>query len=131
MSARKRQLPPEDVQRIVRHAQDCEPCETCGAVPGQACTAPGPRRTVCKARFIAAMATVKRQDKAAQRTPAQAAILAGLPRIPKAEIEARRTPAGGYSFTRAWAESHGIPWPLPAGWREAVEREDDGAEGER
>lgn len=131
MSAGKRQLPPEDAQRVARHAQDHVQCDACGALPGQPCDRPGAGRSVCKARFIAAVIEVRRQDKGAQRTPGQAATLASLPRIPKPEIEARRTPAGGYSFTRAWAESHGIPWPLPAGWREAVERDDDGAEGEQ
>lgn len=123
-------MPPEDVERIVARAQDHEACTDCGALPGQACERPGPSRSVCKARFIAAAIVVRRQDKAARRTPGQeaelTAVLAGLPKVSRAEIEKCRTPRGGYSFTRAWFLEHGLPYPPVAGWRQAVEREDDG-----
>lgn len=125
MSARGRQLPPEDVQRVVTYARQHEACDRCGALPGQPCTGPGLGRTVCRNRFIAAAIAVRQQDKTAQRTPEQAAILAGLPRVAKEEIEKCRTGRGGYAFTRAWFLEHGLPYPPVAGWREAVEREEE------
>ena len=57
-----------------------------------------------------------------------AAILARLPRVSREEIEACRTPAGGYSFTKAWFLEHGLPYPPIAGWRQAVERDEDGGD---
>ena len=70
---------PEDVRRIVAHAQDHEPCTDCGAPLGQPCTRPGPGRSVCKSCFRSAAIAVRRQDKAAHRTPEQVAVLASLP----------------------------------------------------
>lgn len=124
MSARQRRIPPEDVRRIVSYAQDCEPCETCGARPGAPCDRPGPGRSVCKSRFVSAAIAVRREDKAARRTPEQAAILASLPQLSAEEIEAARSPAGGW--TRETLSAWGIPWPPPAGWRQALLRGQDG-----
>lgn len=117
---------PEDVRRIVTHAQDREPCTDCGARPGQPCTRPGPGRSVCKSRFLSAAIEVRRQAKAARRTPEQAAILAALPRVSREEVEAGRSPAGG--FTRAQLAQWGVPWPPPSGWLRALLREEDGCD---
>lgn len=130
MSARRRQLPPEEVQRILAHAQDHEQCETCGAQPGEPCDRPGPGRSICKSRFISAAIVVRRQDKAATRTPEQEAILAGLPKVTAAEIDAARSPRGGW--TRETLSRWNVPWPPPAGWRQALLRgeDDDAGPGE-
>jgi hypothetical protein len=124
VSARQRRIPPEDVARIVAHAQDHEACTDCGAGPRQPCTRPGPGRSVCKSRFITAAIELKQVLRAAARTLEQQVTLADLPKIPKAEIEACRTPKGGYSFTKSWFLEHNLPYPPVAGWRAAVERED-------
>ena len=68
---------------------------------------------------------VRRQDKAARRTAAEEAVLAALPRRTEAEIEAARSPRGG--FSRAGLEQLGVPWPPPAGWRQALLRGEDSA----
>jgi hypothetical protein len=119
----RRRTSPEDGRKIADYARDHVECQDCAAPPSQQCDRPGAGRSVHKARFIAAAIAVKRQDKAA-RTPEQAEVLAGLPKVSKAEIEAHRTPKGGYRLTREWFTSHGIPYPPPAGWRQAVEQED-------
>lgn len=128
MSPRTRPASPEDVRKIVAHAQQHMPCHDCCAVPGGPCTQPRRGRTVCKSRYIAAAIAIRRQAKAQQRTAEQAAehaaVLASLPRVSGAEIEACRTPRGGYSFTKAWFLEHGLPYPPVPGWRQAVERED-------
>ena len=125
---RRQRIAPEDVERIVAHAQDLEPCTDCGAGPGQLCTRPGSGRSVCKSRFIAAAVAVRQQDKAARRTPEQEAelnaVLAALPRVSREEIEAHRTPMGGYRLTKAWFLEHRLPYPPPPGWRQAVEQQD-------
>jgi hypothetical protein len=128
VSPRTRPASPEDVRKIVAHAQEHLPCHDCGASPGEPCPRPGHGRSVCRSRFIAGAVAIRRETKAARRTPEQeaeqAAILASLPRVPKAEIEKCRTPRGGYAFTRAWFLEHGLPYPPVPGWRQAVERED-------
>lgn len=116
-------LPPDEIRRIVARAQDHEQCTDCGAVPGQPCGRPGPGRSVCKSRFIAAAVVVRRQDKVSRRTPEQTAILAGLPRISPEEIDAARSPRGGW--TRATLARWNVPWPPPAGWRQALLRGED------
>jgi hypothetical protein len=127
VSPRTRSASPEDVRKIVTHAQEHLPCHDCGAEPGTPCTQPGRGRTVCKSRYIAAAVAIRRQAKAERRAPEEAAepaaVLAGLPRVSREEIEACRTPAGGYSFTKAWFLEHGLPYPPIAGWRQAVERD--------
>jgi hypothetical protein len=119
---------PPTSQEIAGHARQHLQCDDCSAGPGSPCA--GSDRIVCRSRYVAAAVVLKRQARTSRQAPEQeadrAAILASLPRVSRAEIEARRTPAGGYSFTKNWAQSHGIPWPLPAGWRKAVERDDDG-----
>jgi hypothetical protein len=125
VSARRQRTSPEDVQQIVARALDCESCSDCGAAPGEPCVRPGPGRTVCKSRFIAAAIALSREARAGQRTPEQDAVLAGLPKVSRAEIEACRTPKGGYAFTKAWFLEHGLPYPPVAGWRQAVEREQE------
>ena len=79
-----------------------------------------------ESRYIAAAIAVRQQDKAARRTPEQAAILAGLPRVSAEEIEAARSPRGGW--TKATLAAWGIPWPPPAGWRQALLRGEDGSQ---
>lgn len=78
-----------------------------------------------KTRYIAAAIAVRQQDKAVRRTPEQAAILAGLPRLTREEVEAARSPRGGW--TMAALAAWGIPWPPPAGWRQALLRGEDGS----
>lgn len=119
--SRKRRTPPEDVQRISAHAREQVPCEDCGAAPGESCIRPGAGRTVHKTRYIAAAVTLAQEARAPGSTPEEAAVLAGLPAISAEEINACRTPRGGYSFTREWFISHGLPYPPIAGWRRAVE----------
>ena len=60
-----------------------------------------------------------------EQTAELEAILARLPRVSREEIEACRTPAGGYSFTRERLAAWGVPWPPPAGWRQALLRGED------
>jgi hypothetical protein len=78
---------------------------------------------------------VKRQARDARQAPDQAAghaaVLAWLPHVSRAEIEKCRTERGGCSFTRAWFLEHGLPYPPIAGWRQAVERDDDDTTTER
>ena len=128
MSPRTRPASPEDVRKIVAHAQEHLPCHDCGAAPGGPCTQPGRGRTVCKTRYIAAAIAIRRQAKAERRTPGQeaelAAVLAGLPRLSREEIENVPDPGWRLSFTRAWFLEHGLPYPPIAGWRQAVERDD-------
>lgn len=120
MSPRK--TSPEDAQKIAAHALRL-PCRECGAGPGTPCTEPGRVRSVCKPRYIAAAIEVTKQAKVARQTPEQAAILASLPRLTLAEVEAGRSPAGGY--TREQLAKWGVPWPPPAGWRQALLRAED------
>jgi hypothetical protein len=122
----RRRRSPEAAQQIAGHARDHVECQDCGAAPGQPCIRPGSGRSTCKSRFVVAAIALRRELRDAGRTPEQEAILAGLPRIPREEIEACRTPNGGYRLTKEWFTSHGIPYPPPAGWRQAVEQEDDG-----
>jgi hypothetical protein len=128
MSRRKQQASPEDVQRIVAHAREHLPCQDCGAPPGALCGHPGPGRSICKGRFVAAAIALRQQARAAQRTPGQQAeldaVLAGLPRVSAAEIEAGRSPRGGW--TRNQLAEWGVPWPPPAGWLAALLRDEDG-----
>jgi hypothetical protein len=121
---RRQHISPQDAQKIAAYARQHLPCDGCGAPPGQPCDRPGPGRSVCKSRFVAAAIAIKQEARAARRTPEQAAVLAMLPRVSREEIEACRNPAGGYSFTRAWFLDHGLPYPPPAEWWEAVERPD-------
>jgi hypothetical protein len=119
---------PQEVQQIVAQAAGV-PCRDCGAGAGESCVQPGPGRSICKSRFTESAIAFRRQASARRRTPEQqaevAAILAALPKVSRAEIEKRKTPAGGYSFTREWFLSHGLPFPPISGWREAVEREEE------
>ena len=69
MSPRTRPASPEDVRKIVAHAQEHKACRDCGAAPGGPCTQPGRGRTVCKSRYIAAVIAIRRQTKAEQRSP--------------------------------------------------------------
>jgi hypothetical protein len=121
-------MSPEGAQRTAAHARERLACDDCSAAPGEPCTRPGPGRSVCKPRFIAAAIALKRQARAARQTPEQAAdlaaILASLPRVPSPEIEKCRTAKGGYSFTRTWFLEHGLPYPPIPGWRQAVERKE-------
>jgi hypothetical protein len=105
-------------RQIAEYAEENVRCPGCDAEPGAACT--GEResyRLVCLSRFREGVITLSssKRNKSAKT-------LESLPYVPPEEIESRKTPKGGYSFTRDWALSHGIPWPLPAGWKEAVSR---------
>ena len=71
MSPRTRPAPPEDVRKIVTHAQEHLPCHDCGAAPGGPCTQPARGRTVCKSRYVAAAIAIRRQAKAERRTPSR------------------------------------------------------------
>ena len=128
VSPRTRPASPEDVRKIVTHAQEHLPCHDCGAAPGGPCTQPGRGRTICKSRYVAAAIAIRRQAKAERRTPEQAAelaaVLARLPRLSREEVEAGRSPAGG--FTRAQLAARTVPWPPPAGWLQALLRGEDG-----
>jgi hypothetical protein len=126
VSPSNRRTSPEGVVRIVAYAREHEHCGSCGAAPGDPCDRPGPGRAVCKSRYIAAAIKLNQQAKAARRTPEQAAILAGLPRVSAGEIEAARSPRGGW--TRETLAAWGIPWPPPAGWLQALLREEDGSD---
>ena len=130
MSPRTRPASPEDVRKIVAHAQERLPCHDCGAASGGPCTQPGRGRTVCKSRYIAAAVAIRRQAKAERRTPEQEAelaeVLARLPRLTLEEVEAGRSPAGG--FTRKHLAAWGVPWPPPAGWLQALLRDEDGSD---
>ena len=126
MSPRTRQASPEDVRKVVAHAQQHLPCHDCGAAPGVPCTQPGRGRTVCKSRYVAAAIAIRRQAKAERRTPEQAAelaaILAGLPRLSREEVEAGRSPPAAH---RAQLAAWGVPWPPPpAGWLRALLRDE-------
>jgi hypothetical protein len=127
---KRKMSPPEDVARINAHAREHQPCEDCGALPGEPCIRPGSGRTVHKARYIAAAIAVRQQARAARRTPEQQAeieaILAGLPRVSAEEIEAGRSPRGGW--TKATLAGWGVPWPPPSGWRRALLRGEDGSD---
>ena len=81
MSPRTRPASPEDVRKIVAHAQEHKACRDCGAAPGGPCTQPGRGRTVCKSRYIAAAIAIRRQTKAEQRSPEREAEIA-WPRHP-------------------------------------------------
>ena len=113
-----------DAQKIAAYARQHLACEDCGATAGEPCDGPGPGRSICKGRFVAAAIAIKRERQAVGRTPEQEAILAGLPKIPKSEFAAITTERGGLRATKEWFISHGIPYPPPAGWRQAVEREE-------
>ena len=130
MSPRTRPASPEDVRKIVAHAQERVPCRDCGAAPGGPCAQPGRGRTVCKSRYIAAAIAIRRQAKAERRSPEReaeiAAILATLPRLTQEEVEAGRSPRGG--FTRKQLAVWGVPWPPPAGWLQALVRGEDGSD---
>jgi hypothetical protein len=119
----RRRTSPQDTQKIAGHALEHLECPDCGVAPGQPCEDPGPGRSVCKPRYVAAAIAMKRALKAT-RTLEQQTLLASLPKVPRAEVEACRTAAGGYSFTRAWFLERGLPYPPIAGWRQAVEQED-------
>jgi hypothetical protein len=129
VSPRTRRASPEEARRIADHARQNKACDDCGAAPGEPCTQPGRDRTVCKSRFVAAAIAIRRQAKAAQRTPEQAAelaaILARLPRLTPEEVEAGRSPAGG--FTREQLAKWNVPWPPPAGWLQALLRDEGGS----
>jgi hypothetical protein len=128
VSPRTRPASPEDVRKIVAHAQEYLPCHDCGGDPCVPCTQPGRGRIVCKSRYIAAAIAIRRQAKAERRSPEQAAelaaILAGLPRLTPEEVEAGRSPAGG--FTRKQLAAWGVPWPPPSGWLRALLCGEDG-----
>jgi hypothetical protein len=128
MSPGAQRTSPEDTRRIVAHARQHMECQDCSAAPGEPCDRPGSGRSIHKSRYIAAAIEVKRQARAARQTPEQAAeraaILARLPKIPASEFAAITTERGGLRATREWLISHGIPYPPPAGWRQAVEQED-------
>jgi hypothetical protein len=125
VSPRTRRATPEETQQIAARAAQMR-CDDCGAP----CTQPGRGRTVCKSRFVAAAIAIRRQEKAARRTPEQAAelaaILAGLPRPTPEEVKAGRSPTGG--FTRKQLAAWGVPWPPPAGWLQALLREEGGSD---
>jgi hypothetical protein len=106
-------------------AQKTIACNVCDAAPGEPCTDPGPGRTVHGGRWAKAAIARRRRNKAARLTPEQEAALAALPRVPREEIEACRLPNGEYNFTRAWFLDHGLPWPPIAGWRKAIEPEEE------
>jgi hypothetical protein len=118
------------VRKIVAHAQQL-PCHDCGVEPGTSCTQPGRGRTVCKSRFIAGAIAIRRESKAARRTPEQeaelAAVLAALTLLTPEEVEAGRSPAGG--FTKKQLAACGVPWPPPAGWLQALLRDEGGSDG--
>lgn len=126
MSKTRRRTSPEEVRRIIAHAREHLVCEDCKAAPGEPCARPGSGRTVHKSRYISAAIEMKQALRAAAQTLEQQAILAGLPKIPKAEFAAITTERGGLRATRGWFLEHGLPWPPISGWRQAVEREDDG-----
>ena len=125
MTPRGWRTPPGLARKITAHAQANIPCGDCGAAPGEPCTEPGDGRAVHGRRWTVAAIAYKRQSRAAWRTPEQEAALAALPRVPSEEIEACRLPDGGYRFDRATLTRWGVPWPPPAGWRKAVERDED------
>ena len=130
------EIRPEVVQAVYSALVDGDPAKLAPPAKGLAegcprrhhAPAPGSGRTVHKSRYVAAAIKLRQQARAAARTPEQDAILAQLPRVPRAEIEACRTPAGGYSFTRERLATWGIPWPPPPGWRQALERGQDGGD---
>jgi len=128
VSSRKRPISLEDMQKIAAEATERQPCQDCGTAPGAPCTQPGRGRSICKSRWIAAAIAIRQQARGTRRTPEQEAILAALPRVSREEIEACRTPAGGYSFTRARLAAWGVPYPPPAGWLQALLRDEDGAD---
>jgi hypothetical protein len=119
---------PQEVRAIVAQAANL-PCQDCGAGPGEPCVHPGAGRSICRSRFTESAIAFRRQASARRRTPEQqaeaAAILANLPKVSRSEIEKQRTERGGYSFTREFFVSHGLPYPPISGWRAAVEQEDD------
>lgn len=125
MTVRGARTPPWLAKKITAFAQKTEPCPVCGAEPGEPCTEPGAGRDVHGRRWVTAAVEFKRQGRASRRTPEQDAALATLPRVPREEIEACRLPNGDYNFTRAWFLDHGLPWPPIAGWRRAVEHQED------
>jgi hypothetical protein len=125
----KRKASPEEARRIATYARDYLPCMTCTAPPGHPCTRPGQGRSVCKSRFTEAAIALSQRDKEARRTPEQAAILARLPRLTEEQIEAGRSPRGGW--TRGQLARWGVPWPPPAGWRQALLRGQDDTATER
>jgi hypothetical protein len=114
----RRKASPEEARRVASHATAYLPCETCSAPPGMPCTRPGQGRSVHKARYTMAAIILSQRDKESRRTPQQAAILAGLPRLTEEQIEAGRSPKGGW--TREQLARWGLPWPPPAGWRQAL-----------
>jgi hypothetical protein len=117
--------PPQVAEKIAAAAVERLECRECGAAAGEACIQPAAGKTVHGSRWVAASIATRAARKATLLTPGQREVLAGLPRIPPEEIEKCRTPSGGYSFTRAWFAEHGLPYPPPAGWRKAVERDDN------
>lgn len=121
----RKRTSPEDARKIADHARGHLECQDCGAAPSEPCVHPGSGRSVCKSRYASAAIEMKHALKAAALTLEQQAILASLPKVPKAEIEKCRTPKGGYSFTKNWFLEHGLPYPPVAGWRAAVEREEE------
>jgi hypothetical protein len=82
---RQRRTSPEAVQKTVAYARQSQACAGCGETPGEPCTRPGPGRTVCQGRFIAAAIAVRQQARAARGTPEQQAeadaVLARLPPV--------------------------------------------------
>ena len=116
---------PYVAKMIEELAQKTIACNVCDAAPGEPCTDPGPGRTVHGGRWAKAAIARRRRNKAARLTPEQKAILAALPAVPPEEIEACRQPDGHYNFDRATLERWGVPWPPPAGWRQAIERKND------
>ena len=123
MSPRTRPASPEDVRKIVAHAQEHKACRDCGAAPGGPCTQPGRGRTVCKSRYIAAAIAIRRQTKAEQRSPEREAEIA-WPRHPsryrctaRAATPPRRGPRHERRCHRARGEragEHEASSPLPA-----------------
>jgi hypothetical protein len=125
----KRKASPDEARRIATYAVEYLPCTTCIAPSGHPRTRPGPGRSVHKGRFAEAAVTLSQRDKETRRTPEQAAILARLPLPTEAEIEAGRSPRGGW--TREQLAKWGVPWPPPAGWRQALLRGADGTATEK
>jgi hypothetical protein len=119
-----RRTSPEDGQRIAAHAQSLA-CQDCGAQAGDPCVQPGRGRSVHPTRYRGAAIALRRELRDAGRTAEQLAILAALPKIPRSEFAAITTERGGLRTTREWFESHSLPWPPIAGWREAVEEADE------